>query len=127
MKYIFTLICALFSFFNLCEAHSIPIIKVDSLQYSVDTEHYEKLNEQDYYMYLEVYDVHTRDVCILHILTNKEDGVYVITDSVVRTHHGFTKSYVEYEKYRYDDNSIVGVATQLLDKYEEKLKEESKV
>ena len=127
MKYIFTFICALFSFLNICEANTVPIVKINYLQYNLDLEHYEKLNEQDYYMYIEAIDINTKDACVLHIMTNREENSYIVTDSIVRTHHGFMKSYSEYEKGTYNESSIIGKAIELLDKHEEELKEESKV
>ena len=113
--------------FNICEANTVPIVKINYLQYSLDLEHYEKLNEQDYYMYIEAFDVNTRDACVLHIMTNREENSYIVTDSIVRTHHGFMKSYSEYEQGTYNETSVIGRAIELLDKHEEELKEESKV
>ena len=127
MKYLFTFICAMFSFLNICEANIVPIVKIDCLQYNLDLEHYEKLNEQDYYMYIETYNVNTKDICVLHIMTNREENSYTVTNSIVRTHNGFMKSYSENEKGTYSEISIIGKAIELLDKHEEELKEESKV
>ena len=78
-------------------------------------------------MYIEAFDINTKDACILHIITNREENSYTVTDSVVRTHHGFMKSYSEYEQGTYNNTSIIGKAIELLDKYEEELQEESKV
>ena len=127
MKYIFIFLFTLFSVLNTCEAHIVPIAKINYLQYNLDLSHYEKINEQDYYMYIEAFDINTKDACILHIITNREENSYTVTDSVVRTHHGFMKSYSEYEKGTYNETSIIGRAIELLDKHEEELKEESKV
>ena len=112
---------------SVCEASTVPIVKINYLQYSLDLEHYEKINEQDYYMYIEAFDINTKDACVLHIMTNREENTYTVTDSIVRTHHGFIKSYSEYEKGTYNESSIIGKAIELLDKHEEELKEESKV
>lgn len=128
-KYILAFICAVCSMFgiSLCEANTVPIVKINYLQYNLDLEHYEKLNEQDYYMYIEAFDINTKDACVLHIMTNREENSYIVTDSIVHTHHGFMKSYSEYEKGTYNETSIIGKAIELLDKHEEELKEESKV
>ena len=131
-KYILAFICTVCSMFgiypySICEAQNLPIARINYLQYNLDLEHYEKINEQDYYMYIEAIDINTKDACVLHIMTNREEQSYIVTDSIIRTHHGFIKSCAEYEKGTYNDSSIVGKAVELLDKHEEELKEESKV
>lgn len=127
MKYIFIFIFTLFSFFNVCEAKYVQLERIGYLQYCLDIEHYEKINDTDYYMYIEALDINTKDACVLHIMTNREENSYIVTDSIVRTHHGFMKSYSEYEQGTYNETSIIGKAIELLDKHEEQLQEESKV
>lgn len=120
MRYIFIFVCTLFSLFNVCEAKYVQLERIGYLQYGLDIEHYEKINDIDYYMYIASKDVNTHDVCVLHIMTNKEEHSYIVTDSVVYI-KGIKCSYKEYETGTYNDDSIISKAIKILDNMEKEI------
>lgn len=100
---------------NVCQASQIHIATVNNLAYYLDVDNYEVLSDNNYYMYISVDNIETKDICVLHIKTNREENLYIMTESLVYMHTGELVKYNKYEYGNYDDMSIVGKAIKILD------------
>ena len=89
------------------------------IEYTLDMEHYEVIQPNDYYMYVQTRNIDSNDICVLHIQTIRDEHTYIVTDGIVRFKNGKMQSFSKWDKGQYDDSSIIGIAIQKLDAQEE--------
>ena len=89
------------------------------IEYTLDMEHYEVIQPNDYYMYVQTRNIDSNDICVLHIKTIRDEHTYIVTDGIVRFNNGKMQSFSKWDKGQYDDSSIIGIAIQKLDEKEE--------
>lgn len=123
MRYIKRLIWTLVFLFVVvllshCEA-AVNLGQKGYIEYTLNTDSYEVIYPNDYYMYIQTRNIETNDICILHIRTVREENVYIVTDGIVKFNGGKIQSFSKWDKGKYNETSIIDVAINTLDSIEE--------